>query len=810
MHFFTRGTLRAEALSGILLFGLFSTGCTDSDDSAAMATPGNEFPVAVDDAFTVVKGSTTTFDLAANDIDADDGLDLASVTIVNAAYGSVVIHNDGTAEYTHDGSDAVADAFTYTILDNSMAVSNAATVMISVLPSSPPAVKSGIYSATVVEEADDLEFVISLATASTVTVNIDYATADGTAIAGTDYSATSGILQFAPGEVRKFVSVPVLNNPAVSTGTSKNMQLVLSNPQYAVLNADASTGAGRIVDSHKMATDTAFSQNWGTAGVFTEAVECADCHLSDGSIMQYANPEVALSTNDISASSQWSHTVMANSFNDPYWQAAVQDESQTFPALSGFIEDKCTTCHAPMGRTHAHHQDPNVEYDFDTAKTEDHAREGVGCTACHLIQENGTFSGGYVIASTDTTIYGPYASPRTGPMNNTTQLGYTPVYSDYVQSSAFCATCHTLYTPALDPDTGLQSGPNTGLPSANNGFLEQGPYLEWQNSVYSVPSGPQEAQCQDCHMPVPSDTYQTPISTRPPTAQNRAPYGQHTLVGGNTHLLEILSEYREELGIDGSTSAAGFDDQVALTRDFLGSAATVAISEPQVVGDHLDFSVEVTNNAGHKVPSSYPSRRTWLHVTVKDVIGNVVFESGKPDYRGYISTDEARLKADCMSKNKLQGFDSSLCYEPHHDVINDPSQVAIYETVLGDIHGNITHTLLQAAQYLKDNRIPPAGFTNAEAASIESQTIPSGVAGDIDFNCGTDTPAEGCGADTVDYQVDIEGSTGPYSVEARLLYQATQPGFVDGLHTDGDRVNRFKVMYDAVPPSVEVLATAVR
>jgi hypothetical protein len=41
-----------------------------------------------------------------------------------------------------------------------------------------------------------------------------------------------------------------------------------------------------------------------------------------------------------------------------------------------------------------------------------------------------------------------------------------------------------------------------------------------------------------------------------------------------------------------------------------------------------------------------------------------------------------------------------------------------------------------------------------------------------------------------------------------LLYQATQPGFVDGMHTDGDRVNRFKVMYDAVPPSVEELAKA--
>jgi len=30
------------------------------------------------------------------------------------------------------------------------------------------------------------------------------------------------------------------------------------------------------------------------------------------------------------------------------------------------------------------------------------------------------------------------------------------------------------------------------------------------------------------------------------------------------------------------------------------------------------------------------------------------------------------------------------------------------------------------------------------------------------------------------------------------------------MHNDGDRVNRFKVMYDAVPPSVEVLAAATK
>jgi hypothetical protein len=137
-------------------------------------------------------------------------------------------------------------------------------------------------------------------------------------------------------------------------------------------------------------------------------------------------------------------------------------------------------------------------------------------------------------------------------------------------------------------------------------------------------------------------------------------------------------------------------------------------------------------------------------------------------------------------------------------VITDPAQVAIYETVLGDVNGNITHTLLQGAQYLKDNRIPPAGFINANATEV--QTMPAGVDGDDDFNCVS--TAEGCGGDTVHYQVDISNQTGPYSVEAKLLYQATQPAFVDGMHNTGDRVNRFKVMYDEVPPAVELLATA--
>jgi hypothetical protein len=667
----------------------------------------------------------------------------------------------------------------------------------------PGVVNAGIYNSTAVEGADDLEFVVSLAEASMAAVSMDYATADATAVAGTDYSTTSGTLQFAPGEVRKFIPVSVLNNPAVTSGTSRNMQLVLSNPRNAVFSIDTATGT--IVDKDAMSTDKDFETGWSLPdSAFTNAARCGEaCHKSGGT-----TTTMTFNDEDISPGTQWQHSVMAQAFNDPYWQAAVEDEVESFPHLSGFIEDTCNKCHAPMGRTHAHQTNTGLDIDgyyrFDTARTEDHSREGVSCTLCHQIANvdlgtENSFSGEFTIAdSSDANykrIYGQYAGPVGSNMNM--QTGHTPTEGAHITGSALCASCHTLYTPALDPDTGAPSGIS---------FLEQGVYLEWQNSVYADGQA-QEAQCQDCHMPEPDTGYQTAISLLPGNAPDtRSPYGQHTLVGGNAHLLEILRDYRTELGIAGSTSASGFDEQIALTKSFLGSAASIAVSAPVVAANNLDFDIELVNKAGHKVPSAYPSRRMWLHVLIRNGANQVIFESGKPDTRGYISTDEARLKADCMSKDKLDGFDSSLCYEPHHDVITDPSQVAIYETVLGDVNGNITHTLLQGAQYLKDNRIPPAGFTNSTAATIETQTIPSGVAGDSDFNCvGT---AEGCGRDKVHYRVDISGQTGPYSVEARLLYQATQPAFVDGMHTDGDRVNRFKVMYDAVPPSVEVLATA--
>ena len=55
-------------------------------------------------------------------------------------------------------------------------------------------------------------FTVTLSAASGQTVTVDYATADGTATAPADYTATPGTLTFAPGQTTKTVTVPVIGD----------------------------------------------------------------------------------------------------------------------------------------------------------------------------------------------------------------------------------------------------------------------------------------------------------------------------------------------------------------------------------------------------------------------------------------------------------------------------------------------------------------------------------------------------------------------------------------------------------------------
>jgi hypothetical protein len=181
----------------------------------------------------------------------------------------------------------------------------------------------------------------------------------------------------------------------------------------------------------------------------------------------------------------------------------------------------------------------------------------------------------------------------------------------------------------------------------------------------------------------------------------------------------------------------------------------------------------------------------------------LLFESGAPSEDGRISTDDNNASERCLAIVKEEGFSNEGCVEPHRNIVTSPLQIPIYESVLADTNGHVTHVLLHADSYLKDNRIPPQGFLAAEQ---NPDTAVVGVALDTDFNYANAT--EGSGTDTVHYAIEVKDGPGAVKIEARLLYQTVRPSFVHGLHSgELPGVKRFKTMHDQVPPTVEVLAS---
>jgi predicted outer membrane repeat protein len=101
-----------------------------------------------------------------------------------------------------------------------------------------------IGDATLPAEGDsgtqDLELVVTLSAASEKPIDVDFATADGTAIAGSDYTAASGTLHFAPGETTQKVCVTVRGEMEYEPNETFTVQL--SHPVNATLANDQAVG----------------------------------------------------------------------------------------------------------------------------------------------------------------------------------------------------------------------------------------------------------------------------------------------------------------------------------------------------------------------------------------------------------------------------------------------------------------------------------------------------------------------------------------------------------------------------------------
>ena len=92
------------------------------------------------------------------------------------------------------------------------------------------------------KEGDDdaITFTVTLGEATSESVSVDYATADGTAAAGADYTATSGTLRFSPGSTSQAVTVPIADD--IENEADETFTVTLANPSGGTLGTSSATG----------------------------------------------------------------------------------------------------------------------------------------------------------------------------------------------------------------------------------------------------------------------------------------------------------------------------------------------------------------------------------------------------------------------------------------------------------------------------------------------------------------------------------------------------------------------------------------
>jgi hypothetical protein len=457
---------------------------------------------------------------------------------------------------------------------------------------------------------------------------------------------------------------------------------------------------------------------------------------------------------DVSFDTMWRSSMHAFAAVDPYWQASVSAEVAENPELAAVIEDKCATCHMPLARfdTIANGETAGVigaGFANPENPLHDLAMDAVSCTACHQIMPDNldspeSFSGGYLIDGQTTeygqrTIYGPFPIGQQPANVMASASGFLAVQSDHITESAMCATCHTLYTPYLD-----SNGEVAGE------FPEQMVYFEWENSAFA-----QTQTCQSCHMPLVDES----ISISTVMGQPKPYLRLHTFVGSNAFIRDLIGTNSELL--DARAGQMETDAAVLAAVDMLQTQT----ADLQVVGGvqpdgYISVDVTISSLTGHKFPSAFPSRRAWLHVTVLDKDGDLVFESGAVSPNGFIEGNDNDL--------------DPARYEPHYTEITSPDQVQIYETILETTEGEVTTTLLYGAGYAKDNRLLPAGF---DPDMVIPETATYGLAAnDPDFTGG---------GDSIRYLVRVIGFQAPYTVTVELEYQSIGYRWAENLRSFG-------------------------
>jgi len=413
----------------------------------------------------------------------------------------------------------------------------------------------------------------------------------------------------------------------------------------------------------------------------------------------------------------WEMSMMGQATRDPIWRAGLAIANQD----AGFGGDTCIRCHSP----NAWLSGRSVPTDGSAFKNADF--DGVTCNICHRLvnpvsSKNSpvedqpildaltadgllpTHPGNaqYVVDPADT---------RRGPLDDVpaNYHGVPIIVSPFHRQGNLCGTCHdvsnALFTRQSNGTYTLNRF-DTAHPTLdpNDMMPEQRTYSEWHNSAFAnggvyfpdhrfggdSPTGIMQS-CQDCHMP--KHFGGLCVFWSDPPFFPRPDIAEHSFVGANTWVIgAVFDEFgQNETGI--TPELVGVNQQ--RTQTMLHNASDMQVAQH---GDHLQ--VRVINYSGHKLPTGYPEgRRMWLNVQFFDADYNVIAERGAYDYN----------TADLITSD-------TKVYESSFGIDDAVARAT------GLPAGHTFHLALNNVP-LKDNRIPPIGFTNTAFQAVHASPV---------------------------------------------------------------------------------------
>lgn len=447
----------------------------------------------------------------------------------------------------------------------------------------------------------------------------------------------------------------------------------------------------------------------------------------------------------------WQGSMMSQAMRDPLYLASLTIANQD----AAFAGDLCIRCHAPAGWLSGR-SEPT-----DGSQLTAVDKEGVDCHFCHeLINPNSTNTDDLIIlnaldaegnkppqAGSGMFVVESDNKKRHGPFSDADPKSHQVVYDSYYSESDYCATCHDVSNPAFTKSGNeyvLNTlGEKAPLFNTYDMFPVERTYSEWKMSSYNSPSGisgtvfggnkTSVSTCQDCHM---QDVTGYGCNKNNILLRNDLP--MHDMTGGNTFVPLLIKQLYSS---DPSVNTAALDAGILRARGMLQNAASLNVSAI-LEDDGYELIIKITNETGHKLPSGYPEgRRMWIQVIAKNSNNEVVFQSGA------YNTSTAILE-----KLDSKGGDTKI-YEAKLGMSSNPG-VASFHFALNNV-------------VLKDNRIPPRGFTNANFENIQSPPV-NYIYEDGEYY------------DETEYDLPLETT----NIQVKLLYQTTSKEYVEFLRDE--------------------------